>query len=55
MEYVWLIVAIVWIIGAILSYGVIEKWGKSKFETVWYSFFWPVLIPLYLIHKVHNS
>ena len=55
MEYFWIIVAIVWILGAILSYRVIEKWGKSTFETIWYSFFWPVLIPLYLIHKIHNS
>lgn len=54
MEYFWIIVAIVWILGAILSYRVIEKWGKSTFETVWYSFFWPVMIPLYMIHVWHN-
>jgi hypothetical protein len=55
MTVMWICIAIAWVIGAILAYQVIKKWGKSKFETIWYSFFWPVLIPLYLIHKIHNS
>lgn len=49
-----IIVAVIWLIGAILSYQVVKGWGKSKSETVWYSIFWPTLLILYPIHKYHN-
>ena len=59
MEDFWInvgiVAAVIWIIGFIPAYKKIKKWGKSTFEAVWYTIFWPVLIPLYLIHKVHNS
>jgi hypothetical protein len=53
---VYLIVAIVWIIGGILAYKYfISKWDDSKFEKIWFSCVWPCLIPLYIIHAIHNS
>ena len=59
MESFWInvgiVAAVIWIIGFIPAYKKIKKWGKSTFETIWYTIFWPVLILLYLIHKVHNS
>ena len=50
----WIIVAVIWVIGIFIAYNVIKGWGKSAFETIWFSIFWPVLIPLYLIHLYHN-
>ena len=49
-----IIVAVIWVVGAFVAYHVISKWGKSHFETIWFSIFWPVLILLYPIHKWHN-
>ncbi|SEA79068.1 hypothetical protein SAMN04487851_11435 [Prevotella sp. tc2-28] len=54
METVWIIVGILYLVSIVLAYQVIKGWGKSKFETIWYSIFWPVLIPLYMIHVWHN-
>lgn len=54
METLWIIVGILYLVSIVLAYQVIKGWGKSKFETIWYSIFWPVLIPLYMIHVWHN-
>lgn len=48
-----LIVAIVWIVGAIMAYNLVFKKGWDY--PVWYSVFWPVMLPLWLIHAVHNK
>lgn len=52
----WIIVAIIWLIGIVLSYKLfISKWDNSKFEKVWFSIVWPCLIPLYFIHWLYNK
>ena len=48
-----ILVAIVWAVGAVLSYYAVFKKGYD--HPVWYSVFWPVMIPLWLIHAVHNK
>lgn len=51
----YIIVAVVWIIGAIIAYPIIKKWEKSTAETIWFCLIWPCLIPLYIIHLLHNK
>lgn len=52
----WLIVLIVWLIGIVVAYKfIISKWDNTKFEKVWFSIIWPCLIPLYIIHLIHNA
>lgn len=48
-----LIVFIVWAIGAVLSYYAVFRKGYD--HPVWYSVFWVVMIPLWLIHAIHNK
>ena len=50
-----LILLAIWVLGMIPAYNKIKEWEKGTFETRWYTIFWPVLILLYPIHKVHNS
>lgn len=51
---IWYFIIAVWLIGAVITHCLIKKWDNSKFEKIWYSVFWPVLIPLFIIHWVHN-
>ena len=52
---VWIIVGIIWLIGILISYKfVFSKWNNSLFEKIWFSAVWPCIIPLYLIHAIHN-
>ena len=51
----YIIVAVVWIVGIFLSYQVIKKWNLSKAETIYFSIIWPCLIPLYIVHILHNK
>ena len=50
---IYYIIIAVWLIGAVIAYQLIKGWDNSKAEKVWYSIVWPVLIPLYVIHKIH--
>lgn len=51
---IWIIVALVWLVGAVIAYNAVFK--KEGYEyPVWYSIFWPVVIPLWLIHVIHNA
>lgn len=52
---IWLIVvAVIWIIGGFVTYNcVIKDWDNTKFEKVWFSCVWPVLLPLFVIHWLH--
>ena len=54
---IWIIVLLVWIIGGFIAYNkYISKWeDKSKDEKVYFSVIWPLLLPLYLIHWIHNN
>ena len=52
----WILVLVLWIVGGIFSYNkYISKWNKSKFEKIWFSVLWPAIVPLYLIHYIHNN
>lgn len=52
---VWgIIILILWLVGIPVSYfTIINKWENSKFEKIWFSCIWPLLIPLNLIHRIH--
>lgn len=54
MTTVWIIVAIVWIVGIFIAYTMEFK-KKGYDYPVWFSIFWPVMIPLWLIHAIHNK
>lgn len=58
-DMVWIIVALVWIIGGLISYEyVFKKWDEddaSKFEKAWYAVVWPMVLLLYLVHVLHNN
>lgn len=49
-----ILIALVWIVGAFVSYTVEFKNGGYDYP-VWYSIFWPVMIPLWIIHVIHNA
>ena len=53
METIWIIVAIVWFVGIFVSYNLVFKKGYDY--PVWFSIFWPVIIPLWMIHLIHNK
>lgn len=49
------IVILLYVVVGILTYKyIINKWDNTKFERVWFSCVWIVLIPLYTIHLLHN-
>lgn len=51
-----IIIGIIWFIGIFVSYFLVMKnWDNSTFEKIWFSVVWPVLIPLYGIHYLHNK
>lgn len=51
----WIIGLVLWAIGGVVAYNwKIKFWDNSKFEKIWFSCFWPLLIPLYVIHYIHN-
>lgn len=52
-----IIAAIVWIVGIFLVYKYYFKKSTSntKFEKIYFSTIWPLLLPLYAIHYTHNN
>ena len=52
-----IIAAIVWIIGIFLVYKYYfkESTSNTKFEKIYFSIIWPLLLPLYAIHYTHNN
>ena len=52
-----IIAAIIWIIGIFVSYFcIIKKWDSHKlWGKIYLSIIWPLLIPLYIIHWIHNA
>ena len=54
MITVLIIVGIIWLIGAIVSYLVVFKDGGYDYP-IWYSIFWFLVLLLFGIHKGHNS
>lgn len=51
----YLIGILIYLVGIAVTYFIVDKWNRGTVETVWYSVFWPVLLPLYLIHTIYNS
>ena len=49
---VWIsILAVVWAIGFFYSYGFVFNDYDNR---VWFSVFWPCMLPLWVIHKINN-
>ena len=49
MTFIWILVAIAWIVGAVIAYG---KFNKDKFDNpVWFAIFWPCVLILWPIWK----
>ena len=53
--YLW-ITLIIWVLGIPASYFlIIKKWDShSLIGKIYLSVIWPLLIPLYIIHWLHN-
>jgi len=53
MEWYWYVL-IIWIVGMFVAWQFIKKWDKSLIGKLYYTFVWPLVLPLYLIHYIHN-
>ena len=52
---IWAIVALVWLIGVFVTYKYgLKDANQSMFDRIWLSIVWPTLIPLFIIHYIHN-
>lgn len=51
------IIALIYIIGIFVTYFCFAKnWDKqSKAAKIYFSIIWPLLIPLYIVHLIHNK
>ena len=51
------IIALIYVIGIFVTYFCFAKnWdSQSKAEKIYFSIIWPLLIPLYLFHVIHNA
>lgn len=52
----WIIILVVWLLGAVASYELVfKKWTEdaTKFEQIWYSAIWFLVLILYGIHSIH--
>lgn len=52
----WIIIAIIWFVGIFVAYNkYISKWdSQTKTAKIYFSIIWPLVLPLYLIHYLHN-
>lgn len=51
----WYIIGIiVWLIGVFVSYKYFDL-GTTKAEKIYFSIIWPLLVPLYIVHWIHNN
>lgn len=55
---IWIILALVWALGALIAYPVIDKKtddeDTEKWEKVWYAAIWPCTLLLYCIYAVRR-
>ena len=52
----WIVILVVWLLGAVTSYELVfKKWTEdaTKFEQIWYSVIWFLVLILYGIHSIH--
>lgn len=56
---VWIIVAIVWVLGAFIAYPIIDKHiaddDAPKWQKIWFSAVWPCTAILAGISWLHNN
>ena len=46
---------LIYVIIAVLVYKLATKnWDATKLEGIYFAAIWPLLIPLWIIHKIHN-
>lgn len=52
-----IIAAIAWIVGIFLVYNYYFKdcTSNTKFEKIYFSIMWPLLVPLFVIYYAHNK
>ena len=53
----WIIALVIWLIGIFVAYNnFISNWeNRSKLEKIYFSVIWPLVLPLYGIHYLHNN
>ena len=51
----YIIIAVIWLIGSVVTWFVVKKWNMKKWEKIWCCILWPCLVPLYIIHVIHNK
>lgn len=52
----WLIILIIWLIGAPICYfSFIKNWKHPMWEKIAISLSWPVILPLYIIYLIHMA
>jgi len=51
----WIFILLAYIIVGVFTYDLIDDYKGSKWERVWLSAFWIMLIPLYIIHWLHKK
>ena len=54
---VWVIALVIWVVGIFVAYNKFMKhWeNQSKFERKYFAIIWPLVLPLYLVHWIHNK
>lgn len=52
---IYAFILIIYVIGIFVAYKKMENWKHSKYEKVFFSFIWPLVLILYGIHWLHNN
>lgn len=56
IEIIFSAIVFVWLIGIAVSYLLyLKKQDMTDFDKVWLALFWPLLLPLYVIHVINNK
>jgi hypothetical protein len=51
----YVILVVLWVIGALVSYKMfISKWDNTIVEKVYFSIIWPIVLILYGIYRLHK-
>ena len=51
----WYIYALIWLVGAIVTFFIVKSWKQSWVEKIYFCLIWPFMIPLYIIHLIHTK
>ena len=55
MTIIWIILAIVYVIGIFVAYNMMKDWEHHVVEKVVFAIIWPLVGFLYGIHYLHNK